>query len=169
VMAGDYRVEVLPVLSVPPSSLLPAVFENVFVKSVTLDGKDVLNEGLHLEAAPRRNLEIVISTNGGVLDGSVLDADASPRANVTIVAVPSAPRRRRGDLYKYVSTDDEGRFVLTGLAPGDYKLFAFERVEEGAWQDAEFIKLFEDRGTTVRVQEGRRSTADIRIIPVWGN
>ena len=169
VMAGDYRVEVLPVLSVPPSSLLPAVFENVFVKSVTLDGKDVLNEGLHLEAAPRRNLEIVISTNGGVLDGSVLDADASPRANVTIVAVPSAPRRRRGDLYKYVSTDDEGRFVLTGLAPGDYKLFAFERVEEGAWQDAEFIKLFEDRGTTVRVQEGRRSTAEIRIIPVWGN
>ena len=169
VMAGDYRVEVLPVLSVPPSSLLPAVFENVFVKSVTLDGKDVLNEGLHLEAAPRRNLEIVISTNGGVLDGSVLDADANPRANVTTVAVPSAPRRRRGDLYKYVSTDDEGRFVLTGLAPGDYKLFAFERVEEGAWQDAEFIKLFEDRGTTVRVQEGRRSTAEIRIIPVWGN
>jgi hypothetical protein len=169
VMAGDYRVEVLPVLSVPPSSLLPAVFENVFVKSVTLDGKDVLNEGLHLEAAPRRNLEIVISTNGGVLDGSVLDADANPRANVTTVAVPSGPRRRRGDLYKYVSTDDEGRFVLTGLAPGDYKLFAFERVEEGAWQDAEFIKLFEDRGTTVRVQEGRRSTAEIRIIPVWGN
>ena len=169
VMAGDYRVEVLPVLTVPPSSLLPAVFENVFVKSVTLDGKDVLNDGLHLEAAPRRNLEIVISSNGGVLDGSVLDADANPRANVTTVAVPSGPRRRRGDLYKYVSTDDEGRCVLTGLAPGDYKLFAFERVEEGAWQDAEFIKLFEDRGTAVRVQEGRRSTADIRIIPVWGN
>jgi hypothetical protein len=167
VMAGDYRVEVLPILTVPPSSLLPSAFDNVFVKSVTLDGKDILNDGLHLEAAPRRNLEVVISTNGGIVEGRVLDTDATPRANVKTVAVPSGPRRRRGDLYKYVSTDDEGRFRLTGLAPGDYKLFAFERVEEGAWEDPEFIRLFEDRGTTVRVEEGRRSMVEIRITPVW--
>ena len=166
-MAGDYRVEVTPVLTVPPSSLLPAGFENVFVKSITLDGKDVLNEGLQLEAAPRRNLQVVISTNGGIIEGRVVATDATPRANVKTVAVPSAPRRRRGDLYKYVSTDDEGRFQLTGLAPGDYKLFAFERVEEGAWQDPEFIRLFEERGTPVRVEQGRRSTVEIRIIPVW--
>ena len=55
---------------------------------------------------------------------------------------------------------------MTGLAPGDYKIFAFERVEEGAWQDPELIRLFEDRGTTVRVEQGRRSTAEVRIIPV---
>jgi hypothetical protein len=167
VMAGDYRVEVLPVLTVPPGSLLPAAFENVFVKSVTLDGKDLLNEGLRLEAAPRRDLQIVISANGGVIEGRVVDAGAITRANVKTVAVPSSPRRSRGDLYKFVSTDDEGRFKLTGLAPGEYKVFAFERVEEGAWQDPEFIRLFEGRGVAVRVEQGRQSAVEIPVIPVW--
>ena len=167
VLAGDYRVEVLPVLTVPPGSLLPAAFENVFVKSVTLDGRDLLNEGLHLEAPPRRDLQIVISANGGVIEGRVVDAGATTHANVKTVAVPSGSRRNRGDLYKFVSTDDEGRFRLTGLSPGEYRLFAFERVEEGAWQDPEFIRLFEARGVTVRVEQGQKSTVEIPVTPAW--
>jgi hypothetical protein len=81
--------------------------------------------------------------------------------------VPNAPRRQRGDLYKFVSTDDLGSFQLRGLAPGEYKLFAFERVEEGAWQDPEFIKLFEDLGTSLRVDEGMRLTMDSKLILAW--
>jgi hypothetical protein len=167
VASGDYRVEVLPILSVPPSSLVPSGLENVFVKSIKMDGKDILNDGLHVQNAPRGMMQVVVSTNGGTVQGRVIDSEGNAVANVKTVAVPQPSRRHRGDLYKYVSTDDDGRFQLTGLAPGDYKVFAFERVEEGAWQDPEFIKLFEDRGKAVRVEESGRISTEIRMIPAW--
>jgi len=167
VTPGNYRLEVRPILTVPPSTSVPQGFERAYVKSVRLDGKDVLNSGLQLEAAPRSAVELVIGMNGGTLAGRVLDAAGKPVANVNAVVVPNAPRRGRGDLYKFVATDDSGAFELTGLAPGDYKLFAWERVEEGAWQDPEFIRLFENSGASLRIQENRRTTSDAKLILVW--
>lgn len=167
VAPGDYRVEILPILTVPPSSLLPKALEAVFVKSIKMDGKDVLNSGLHVETAVRGSLQIIVSMNGGTIEGRVVDSDRNPVANVKTVVVPQPSRRQRGDLYKFVSTDDSGRFQLSGLAPGDYKLFAFERAEEGAWQDPEFINLFEDRGKAIHIEESGRVSTEINVIPAW--
>jgi hypothetical protein len=166
VTAGDYRVEVLPVLTVPPSTLLPPDLENAFVKSVRLDGKDILNGGLQVDSPIRGSMQIVVSLNGGTIEGRVLD-DGKPVANVNAVIVPNAARRRRGDLYKYVLTDDDGHFQITGVAPGDYKVFAFERVEVGAWQDPDFIRLHEERGKAVRVEESGRVMTEIELTPAW--
>jgi len=163
---GDYRVEVSPILSVPPTALVPTMLENAFVKSIRFNGKDILNIGLQADSPVRGSMQIVVSMNGGTVAGQVLD-DGKPVANVITVIVPSAARRRRGDLYKYVLTDDSGYFQITGVAPGDYKVFAFERAEDGAWQDPEFIRLFEDRGKAVHVEESGRITTDIQLIEAW--
>jgi hypothetical protein len=32
-------------------------------------------------------------------------------------------------------TTDDGSFTIGGLAPGEYKLYAWEDVESGVWQD----------------------------------
>jgi len=167
VSPGNYRCDIVPILTVPPGSLLPAPLENAYVKSIRLDGEDVLNGGVHLESESRGTLQIVVSMNGGTVEGHVIASDATPAPNVKTVVVPNGPRRHRGDLYKFVSTDDAGRFQLKGLAPGEYKLFGFERVEEGAWQDPEFIKLFDHLGAALRVEEGRRLTMDVKLIPAW--
>ena len=167
VTPGDYRIEVRPILTVPPTAFVPPGFERAYVKSVRMDGRDVLNSGFHLESLTNATIEVVIHMNGGTIAGRVLNAAGAPVPNVNAVVVPNAPRRPRGDLYKFVATDDSGNFQLTGLAPGDYRLFAWERVEEGAWQDPEFIRLFENSGTPVRIEENRRTTADAKLILAW--
>jgi len=42
-------------------------------------------------------------------------------------------------------------------------LFAWQRVEPGAWQDPDFMSPFESRGVPVRVDEGGRVTAEVPI------
>jgi hypothetical protein len=167
VTVGDYRVDVFPILMTPPHPFLLSNLERAFVKSVRMDGKDILAEGLHLDSVPGGSLDIVISMNGGTLTGMALDAAGKPVPNVKAVLVPNSPRRARGDLYKYVSTDDSGRYQFNGLAPGEYKVFAWERVEEGAWQDPQYLRLFENQGVPVRINEGARQTADAKLIPAW--
>jgi hypothetical protein len=67
-------------------------------------------------------------------------------------------------LFKTTVTDTTGHFSITGVAPGEYKLFAWEQIEEGAYQDPEFLKPYENQGQAVAIREGSRETAQLKVI-----
>jgi hypothetical protein len=136
-----------------------------YVKMARLGSTDVLNEGLHVDRQPTGLLDIAIGTDAGTADGTVMNDKQEPSVNVTVALVPNPPYRQRSDLYRTISTDAAGRFHLEGVPPGDYKLFAWEDVENGAWQDSEFIRQYEDRGKTVRISPSGTATTELRVIP----
>ena len=80
------------------------------------------------------------------------------------MAVPDATDRLRKDRYKKVMSDSSGRFRMQGLPPGNYSLFAFEDIEEGAWQDPEVIRPYESRGTSARVRDGNDENVQLTVI-----
>jgi hypothetical protein len=88
-----------------------------------------------------------------------------PLSNRTVVLVPDIRRRQRSDLYKVVSTDSAGRFRMQNLSPGDYKLFAWESVETDAWEDPDFIQVYESAGRLVRINEGTGENVQLAVIP----
>jgi hypothetical protein len=150
---GDFRATIRP---------LP---ENAYVKSIRMGSVDILNDGLHLYSAPESPIEIAIGLNAGALEGTVLNARQEPVPNRTVVLVPDIRLRQRSDLYKNVATDSNGHFQFKGITPGTYKLFAWEQVETGAWQDPEFIGPFEGRGKLVQVIEGGSESVELAVIP----
>ena len=79
--------------------------------------------------------------------------DEQPATAATVALVPDEPRRAQTRLYKGITTDQYGRFTIKGIAPGGYKLFAWEVVEEGAYQDPDFLKPFEVLGTPFILQD----------------
>ena len=138
---------------------------NYYLKSARIDGNEVLEEGLDLSAGPPRGqLELVVSPNGGQVEGAVLK-DGKPFSGATVTLVPEEKRRERRELFKTATTDQYGRFALRGLAPGDYKLYAWEEIEPGAHQDSEFLKAYEKLGHEVTVEEGSRLSAELKLIP----
>jgi hypothetical protein len=107
----------------------------------------------------------VIGANAGRIEGAVVNARLEPLSNRTVVLVPDVRLRQRSDLYKIVSTDRAGRFRMQGVAPGDYKLFAWEDVETGAWQDPDFMRAYENRGSPVQIREGASENLQLTVIP----
>ena len=138
---------------------------NAYVKMARYSGTDVMNEGLRLDRQPTGLLDILISTNTGIVDGVVQNDKQEPSVNVTVVLIPDAERRSRFDLYRTTSTDATGHFHIEGIAPGDYHFFSWENVENGAWQDPDFIRQFDDRGKPIRINEGGTSNIELRVIP----
>ena len=138
---------------------------NAYVKMARYSGTDVMNEGLRLDRQPSGPLDILISTNTGIADGVVQNDKQEASVNVTVVLIPDAERRSRFDLYRTASTDATGHFHIEGVAPGDYHVFSWENVENGAWQDPDFIRQFEDRGKPIRINEGGTSNIELRVIP----
>jgi hypothetical protein len=163
---GDYRINIAPILNVTPArfgSPLWAALQNVYVKSIRLGNADVLNGTLHLERPPSAMLEVVIATNPGALDGQVGRGGRGSVVNAPVLLLPNI--RRRNELYQTTTTDASGRFHFDRIPPGDYRVFSWEEVEDGAWYDAEFMKANESYGTPVRIVEGRTETTRIEVIP----
>jgi hypothetical protein len=138
---------------------------DAYVKSIRMGDVDVLDSGLHISAKPENPVEIVVGVNAGRVNGSVVNARQEPLSNRTVVLVPDVRFRHRVDLYKTVATDDAGRFRMQGVVPGHYQLFAWEDIETGAWQDPEFIRIYEGRGRTVEINEGSDDNVQLTVIP----
>jgi hypothetical protein len=63
-------------------------------------------------------------------------------------------RRQNFALMRTATTNAQGKFTMSALPPGPYRLFAWESIPAGAYQNAEFMKAYEDRGVSVIVQAG---------------
>jgi len=139
-----------------------------YLKSARLGDQDVLESGLDATHAIAGSLEIVLSSNGGFVEGVVLNANDQPETGATVVLVPDEPRRGQSRYYKVVTTDQYGRFTIKAIPPGGYKLFAWEEIEDGAYENPDFLKTFEALGEPRTIREGSRESAQLKLIPVEG-
>jgi hypothetical protein len=166
---GDFRLNISPLLNVPgsfrmPQANPPSSLSSLYVKSVRLGDVDVLNGGLHLDGRPNAPLEIVIGTTPGSVEGVVVNQNREPVPNVSVSLLPDSGRRARIDLYKAGSTDTNGRFTIERVPPGDYVAFAWDGLENGDWQNPEFVAPYEPRGTRVRVLDSAPASVELTTI-----
>jgi hypothetical protein len=140
--------------------------DNFYLKSVRLGDADVTETGLDLtQGAPAGELTAIMSPDGGQVDGTVQNEKSEPAAGATVVLIPEATKRSTPRLYKTTTTDQSGAFSLKGITPGEYKLFAWEQIEMGAYQDPEFLKRFDSKGESVSVKEKAHETKQLKAIP----
>jgi hypothetical protein len=93
----------------------------------------------------------------------VQDASGKPLRSASVALVPAEGRRQNRSLYRSVGSDATGRFTMTGVAPGEYTLFAWPPgVPGGSFYNATFLKRYEDRGKAVTV--GPSATLDVEPI-----
>jgi hypothetical protein len=166
IFPGDFRVTVSPFIN-PFSWSPPALADslgNVFVKSIRYGNVDVLSDGLRLETHnPDQRLQIVLAT-GGTLEGVVTNDRNEPVANVKVVLVPDFASRTRDELYRNTVTDASGKFKIQGIAAGDYRVFSWEDIADGAWQDQDVLRSVESRGKTVRIGEAGQTAVELVAI-----
>jgi hypothetical protein len=108
-------------------------------------------------------LAIQIGFSPGQVTGTVSDNTGKPFAGAITVLIPAA--KNRLDLYKTANSDQNGAVSFTNVAPGAYKVIAWEDVPQGAYTNADFVAPFEDRGQSVNVDRNTAPNVQIRVIP----
>jgi protocatechuate 3,4-dioxygenase beta subunit len=136
---------------------------NAYIKTARYGSEDVLEKGLD-PAGAHQSLEIVVSGDGGRISGAVSDKDQKAQPGITVVAIPDHPIRWISERSKPTSTDQNGRFNIQGLRPGRYRLYAFEEIEPGAYDDPQFMKRYLDHGKAVDISENSQQTVDLTVI-----
>ena len=140
--------------------------DGFYVKSVRSANLDVLAGGLEIAAGSPAPLDVVLSPNAGQVTGTVIDPKSQKAAAaVTVVLVPQEKERRdREAFYQTATTDQSGRVTFKSVVPGEYRVFAWEEAEYGAWMDPDFLRPLQSRGEAVSIAEGGRHVVQVNLI-----
>ena len=138
--------------------------EGLYVKSVRSGQIDVLRDGLLIPPGATVPLEVVLASDGGGIEGAILDKYEQPVPSATVVLVPEPALREGGEFFKTTTTNQYGHYEFRSVRPGDYTVFSWADVEPEAWEDPEFLAPFEKRGTPVKVRAEGHEKADAHII-----
>jgi hypothetical protein len=132
-----------------------------YVKSARAGETDVLADGLTVAGAGTIDIAIALASDGGSVQGVVRGKDQQPVSGATILLAPD--RRSRADLFKSTTSDQNGHYEFAAIAPGSYKLFAWEDVEPGAWEDSDFLKDYEKLGEETVLEPAARAGVDLHL------
>ena len=151
--AQEYRVRVTG---------MPA---GMYLVAGRLGSVDVLNGAFVPPEDDRNGLQLQLGAAPGRVAGVVVDAKGNPYPGALAALVPDESRRGRLDLYSAIPTDQSGRFSFNNVAPGNYRIFAWEEIPTGAYQDPDYIRRFEARAKPVVVQQNGSTETEVSVIP----
>jgi hypothetical protein len=151
--------------NVPPDhyilKLSGKLLRQLYVKTARAGDTDVLADGLTVAGPGTIAIDVVLASDGGRVQGVVRDKNGQSVTGATILLAPD--RRSREDLFKSVTSDQNGHYEFAAIAPGNYKLFAWDDVEPKAWSDPDFLKDYEKLGEKLVLEAEARAAVDLSL------
>jgi sarcosine oxidase gamma subunit len=138
---------------------------NSYVADIREGGASIYDTGFIVGDRPQIVIDVMLASGAKSIRGTVRDAAGKSVASATVVLVPSIARRQNTTLYRTTRTSVSGEFTLNNLAPGDYKLFAWESIPNTAYMNATFMEQYEARGQSVTLGSGSEPMFDLTVIP----
>ena len=150
--------------SAPYDLNLPRVPPGSYLKSVLWNGREKLGEPLDFSAGTTGDLQVILGTDGATFDAKV-SRDDKPAADATVVLLPEDAGRRHPETTRTESTDDTGHATFKDVPPGNYLVFAWEKVEQGDWFDPAFVKAAANDAARVTIGPKDNQHVELKAIP----
>ena len=137
------------------------------VKSIVVGNTDVTDGTLELRGSEQlTSARIVLTDRVSEVNGSatVRNQDAKGYSVLVFAEDPALwtfPTR----YIRMTRADAQGRFTLRGLPGGDpYLIAAVDYVEDGEWQDPEFLERLRESASRLTLRDGETKTVSLRLI-----
>ena len=129
-----------------------------------VDGLDVVDTPITLRSGQTlQNVSVVFTNKLTEINGTVTDTRGNPLTEFTVLAFPTESLLWR-PLARQIATarpDQNGKFQLRGLPPGNYYLATVDPAEQGEWFEPAFLEAAPDWGGADLAR--RRRGADARF------
>jgi hypothetical protein len=153
-----------------------------YASSVTSGGMDLQHHPLVVPtggSAPA--IEVTLRDDVAVIEGTIEGANSLSRPSTLVspapegqagpaasaaaghvycIPLPDSPGR-----YSEAEVSPEGKFTLSFLPPGDYRLLAFRRRQPDlAYENSEAMRVYDGKGTVVRLNAGQTEHVQLPLI-----
>jgi 5-hydroxyisourate hydrolase-like protein (transthyretin family) len=130
-----------------------------YLAAVMLGDRDVLGQEFELNAGSPP-VRAIFRSDAGSLRGKV---DGSSHATVVLLPRDESMRGVREILRTH--SGSEGRFEIGDAPPGEYYVWAFERIDIEALRDPVFVQTLQARASTIKIERGTSAMLTLSVTP----
>jgi hypothetical protein len=136
------------------------------IRAVRYRGQDITDSGFEFRANENiSDLEVELTNRETTLSGVVTNSRGAAVKDYAVVVFPR-DRDKWTVGMRYLKTgrpDQDGRFKVSGLPPGDYYAIALDYVDSAEWMEPEYLDRIRSKATDVSVNEGETKSVDLKI------
>jgi hypothetical protein len=137
------------------------------IRAVRYRGQDITDAGFEFRANENiTDLEVELTNRETNLSGLVTNDRGAAVKDYAVVVFPQ-DREKWTVGVRYLKTgrpDQDGRFKVSGLPPGDYYAIALDYVDSSEWTEPEYLDRIRSRATDVSLNEGETKSVDLKLI-----
>ena len=136
------------------------------VKSITHDGRDITGAPFEMKSGDTMTDVLVVVTNKVTIGaGQLADDKGAPITDATVIVFGSdAATWTQGRFVRATRPDQQGQWRIKGLPPGEFLAVAVDYVEDGQWNDPEYLESLRRYGQKLTLTEADAQTVSVRIV-----
>jgi hypothetical protein len=134
------------------------------VKAIEVNGTDVTDATIALAANQEAQARMVLTNKVTAITGTLSAQGQPAQAAVVVFAADASRWSYPSRFVRMASTDEKGRFRITGLPPAErYLAVATDYLEDGEHYDPEFLERMRGAATEFSLDEAETRTLDLRV------
>lgn len=134
-----------------------------YMKRVMCAGREVAWQPISLEPNQTLNdCSITIANDAGTVSGQVMDG-TKPVPGLMVVMIPQSRELRQVPRYTMTGTSDfSGQYVISGVIPGDYYMFAVLPTQEQTYFSMDYADRNQSSGELVSVKSSESKILNLK-------
>jgi hypothetical protein len=136
------------------------------IRAVRHRSVDVTDTGIEFRANENvTDIELELTNRVTDLSGLVTNSRGEALKDYSVIVFPE-DREKWMPGSRYVRSgrpDQDGRFKLSGLPPGQYHLIALDYLDPDSWTEPEYLERVRSKATNVSINEGETKSVDLKV------
>ena len=138
-----------------------------YLSRVMLGDKDVTDAGFRL--TPNESMDgirVMLTKRVTAITGTTMDEAGRPVTDyaVSVFSKDENHWRYRSRRITAAKADQDGRFTVRGLPPGEYLIAAMDYMEQGEGQDPEFLEQLRGNAQSLSIRPAETTSIKLRLI-----
>jgi hypothetical protein len=137
------------------------------VKAILHDGRDIADTPIEMKSGETMTgVQVIVSNRVTTVSGQLLDDKGAPLVDGTVIVFAEDASRWSDDSrwVRAVRPDQQGKYQIQGLPPGDYLAVAVDYVEDGSWNDPEYLESLRRGAQRVTLREAESRSLAIKTV-----
>jgi hypothetical protein len=150
-----------------PARLGVTLPDGWMVKTILHDGRDIADTPIELKSREElSSVQVVLTDRVTSVTGQLTDDKGAPLADGTVIVFAGDTEKWAEDsrFVRSARPDQEGKYEIRGLPPGEYLAVAIDYVQEGLWNDPQYLESIRRYAQKLTLREGDTHVISLKLV-----